>query len=64
MILPEGERLAVYQQLASSLPDEAITRVESARRVEEMQLGKVAAMSEEAVRERMASLRGEFKRSI
>ncbi|MBC2592867.1 hypothetical protein H5P28_01205 [Ruficoccus amylovorans] len=62
LALPEDERLQVFLQLASSLPNEKAQLAESARRAREMSSGKVVPMTEEEFGGKMNALKEQFRK--
>lgn len=62
LALSEEDRMAIFVQLASSLPSEQAAIAESARRAEEMRTGKVIAMTEGAFRGKMDRLKQQLRK--
>jgi hypothetical protein len=62
LALSEEDRMAIFVQLASSLPSEQAAIAESARRAEEMRTGKVIAMTEEEFRGNMDRLKQQLSK--
>jgi hypothetical protein len=57
LALPEDDRLEIYVQLASSLPQDTSRIAETLRRAEEMRTGKVLPLSFEGFNGKIQDLR-------